>query len=156
MIVDHFIKWATGRAHIQPVVTFEGDPLFDRYEFMRVDEWPDSWFDGLRAEKPGAKRPNALPWWMPFNAFLHHWRLGPNTPESFHDHPRWSITICLKGKIIERTPWGERLLTPGSIVIRSRKAIHAFEIPQDAGEVWTLFVVGRRQHRQNSYQVVPR
>jgi hypothetical protein len=156
-LVDRFIVWAKAHAKdMANVVTFEGDDLFTRYEFFRVDEWPDKWFDRKLAVEPKAKRPNALPWWFPVNAFLHHWRLGPNTPESFHDHPRWSITICLKGRIIERTPWGERLLTPGSVVFRSRKYIHAFEIPQDAGEVWTLFIVGRRKYRQNSYQVIAR
>lgn len=157
MFVDLFIRWAKAHAKdMANVVTFAGDDLFTRYEFLRIDEWPDTWFDRLKAKEPDAKRPHRLPWWMPFNAFLHHWQLGPDTPESFHDHPRWSITICLKGKIIERTPWGNRLLTAGSIVFRSRKAIHAFEIPQGAGEVWTLFIVGRRKHRQNSYVVTPR
>jgi hypothetical protein len=163
-LVDGFIAWAKRRTpHVQGVVTFQGDDLFDRYEFLRWDEWPDSFIDEHKrvctcsfCPVRAGWRPRRLPWWLPFNAFLHHWKLGANTPESFHDHPRWSITICLKGKIKERTPWGERLLTPGSIVVRSRRAIHAFEIPDDAGEVWTLFIVGRRKHRQNSYVVSPR
>ena len=155
-LVQRFIDWAVARTpHVQPVVTFEGERLFDRYEFLRHDEWPDSLWDKHKDEYPA--RPCRLPWWMPFNAFIHHWKLGPNTPESFHDHPRWSITICLKGQIIERTPWGERLLTPGSVVVRSRKAIHAFEVPEGSGEEpWTLFIVGRRKHRQNSYVVMAR
>ena len=162
-LVERFIAWAKSRApHVQPVVTFAGDDLFDRYEFLRLDEWPDSIWDAHKAacDKSGcgmcARRPRSLPWWLPFNAFVHHWKLGSGTPESFHDHPRWSITICLKGRIIERTPWGERVLTPGSVVIRSRKAIYAFEIPAGAGEVWTLFIVGRRKHRQNSYEITKR
>jgi len=156
-LVDRFIRWAVAHAKdVANVVTFKGDDLFTRYEFLRLDEWPDSWFDRMLARDPTAERPNALPWWLPFNAFLHHWKLGSETPESFHDHPRWSITICLKGRIIERTPWRERVLTPGSVVIRSRKYIHAFEIPPGAGEVWTLFIVGRRKHRQNSFEVIPR
>lgn len=155
-MVSAFIRWAVRRApHVQPVVTFEGAPLFDRYEFLRHDEWPDSLWDKYKDKY--AVRPCKLPWWLPFNAFVHHWKLGPDTPESFHDHPRWSITICLRGQIIERTPWGERLLTPGSIVFRSRKAIHAFEVPKgSAEEPWTLFIVGRRKHRQNSYAVIAR
>lgn len=155
-LIDRFIAWAKRRAcHAQPVVTFEGEPLFDRYEFLRSDEWPDSLWDKHRDRYP--VRPHRLPWWMPFNAFVHHWKLGPDTPESFHDHPRWSITVCLKGQIIERTPWGERLLKPGSIVFRSRKAIHAFEVPAgQSAEPWTLFIVGRRKHRQNSYAVTAR
>lgn len=154
---DWLIAWLVAHSKdVANVVTFAGENLFTRYEIFRKDEWPDRWFDRMLATEPGAKRPNSLPWWLPANAFLHHWRLGPNTPESFHDHPRWSITICLKGKIIERTPWGERLLTPGSVVFRSRKSIHAFEVPEGAGDVWTLFVVGRRKHRQNSYEVIHR
>jgi hypothetical protein len=156
-LVDGLINWAkTHSKDVANVVTFAGDDLFTRYEFFREDEWPDKWFDRKLQSDPTAKRPNALPWWLPVNAFLHHWRLGPNTPESFHDHPRWSITVCLKGKLIERTPWGDRHLKPGSVVFRSHRAIHAFEIPEDAGEVWTLFIVGRRKHRQNSYTIVPR
>lgn len=164
LFINCFIAWAQNRtAHVQPVVTMDGAPLFDRYEFMCWDEWPDAFVDEHKGTckchfcpvKAGW-RPRRLPWWRPFNAFLHYWKMGADTPESFHDHPRWSITICLKGKIIERTPWGARMLTPGSIVFRSRKAIHAFEIPPDAGEVWTLFIVGRRKHRQNGYAVTPR
>jgi hypothetical protein len=159
-LVDRFIAWAKERAGIvQPVVTFGGQPLFDRYEFLRYDEYSDGWWDEHKARckchwcPAQDRRPRALPWWLPLNAFLHHWRLGANTPEEFHDHPRWSVTIVLKGRILERTPWGVNQLRPGSVVIRSRKYIHAFEIPEGAGEVWTLFIVGRRKHRQNQYDV---
>lgn len=170
-LVDAFIRWAVNRApHAQGVVTFEGAHLFDRYEFIRKDEWPDSWWDEhrLRHEKAMAegrtvegydfrKRPNALPWWLPFNAFVHRWNTADGVAESFHDHPRWTITVCLKGRIIERTPWGERLLKAGSLVIRSRKAIHAFKTADAyAGEVWTLFIVGRRKARQNTYVITAR
>ena len=48
-------------------------------------------------------------------------------------------------------------LQPGSIVIRSRKAIHAFRVPKEHhGKTWTLFIVGRRNHRQNTYVVTTR
>ena len=163
-VADRLIERLTRGIPVQPVVTFSAHgrkarPLFDRYEIMRWDEWPDSWWDSHKEQCNCSfcgckkKRPLSLPWWLPFNMFLHHWKLGPNTPESFHDHPRWSITICLKGRIIERTPWSKRLLKPGSIVIRSSKYIHSFEIPKGAGEVWTLFIVGRRKHRQNVYRI---
>lgn len=154
-MINKFIQWAIKRArHARPIVTFAGEPLFDRYEFLRHDEWPDHLWDQYKEKYP--VRPCRLPWWMPFNAFVHHWKLGPNTPESFHDHPRWSVTICLKGQIIERTPWSARLLTPGSVVVRTRKAIHAFEVPEGSAEPWTLFIVGRRKYRQNSYVVTAR
>lgn len=155
-MIGRFIQWARRRApYEQPVVTFDKKFLFSRYEFLRPDEWPDSWWDKARAQYP--VRPNRLPWWMPFNAFLHQWKPELGTREGYHDHPRWSVTICLRGRIVERTPWGDRELRPGSIVIRSRKAIHAFEVPADHhGETWTLFIVGRRRHRQNTYVVTPR
>lgn len=136
-----FIVWAKRRAkHRTRVVTFGGSFLFSRYAFL----WPDEYGEC-----------NRLPWWRPFNALLHCWYPAPEQREAMHDHPRWSITICLRGQIIERTPWGERILKPGSVVIRSRKAIHSFEVPTGfRGKTWTIFIVGRRKYRQNTYQVV--
>lgn len=137
-LVDRFIDWAVNRAeYAQPV----GAPhaLFDRYEFL----WPD--------EYGGENRP---PWWRPFNVLLHHWKRSEGG--RFHDHPRWSITICLKGRILEQSPWATRVLTPGAVVFRSRKAIHRFDLlPGDEGNTWTLFIVGRRNHRQNWFNVTP-
>jgi hypothetical protein len=41
--------------------------------------------------------------------------------------------------------------------LRSRKYIHAFSIPEGySGKTWTLFIVGRRNHRQNTYVVTAR
>lgn len=128
---------------------------------FRRDGLPITWSADTHG-KPGSpdvrdeypNRPGELPWWRPFNAFLHCWCPAPELRESVHDHPRWSITICLRGRIIERTPWRERLLKPGSIVFRSHKAIHSFEVPAGyRGKTWTLFIVGRRKHRQNTYVV---
>lgn len=136
------INWLINRVRrgaFTSVVTFEGDPLFLRYQPF----WPDEW--------KGYARP---PWYRPFNILFHDWKSGHR--EAFHDHPRWSITVCLKGKIIEHTPWGSRTLRPGSIVVRSRKYIHAFELPEDAGETWTMFIVGRRNHCQNSFTITKR
>lgn len=161
-LVDLFIAWAS-RYHEARVVTFDDKFLFDRFAFFRLDEWPDSWWDGHKdmCDKPGCRtcrrRPSSLPWWLPFNMSLHRWAPEPGSREGFHDHPRWSVTVCLKGRITELTPWGRRELRPGSIVIRSRRYIHAFEMPAELhGETWTLFIVGRRKHRQNTYVVTPR
>lgn len=131
----------------QRVVTFDGKFLFWRFEPF----WPDEHISRKTGEH--WHRP---PWWRPFNALLHQWMPAPGTREEYHDHPRWSITICLRGRMIEHTPWGDNVLTPGSIVLRSRKYIHAFSIPDGySGKTWTLFIVGRRNHRQNSYAVTP-
>lgn len=128
-----------------PVVTGdEGKFLFWRHEPF----WPDEYInkEGVHRHRP--------PWWRPFNALLHVWKPLAGTRESMHDHPRWSITVCLRGKMIEHTPWGDNVLTPGSVVFRSRKYIHAFSIPEGfSGKTWTLFIVGRRNHRQNTYVV---
>lgn len=158
-LVWHFIEWATRGVPIRPVVNFRGENLFSRYEFLRWDEWDDkSWEEHktkCACHMCAAKlaRPRKLPWWLPFNAFLHHWHPEKGA-EEFHDHPRWSVTICLSGGITEVTPWGRKVLRPGSVVIRTRRAIHQFENPE--GEVWTLFIVGRRKARQNTFEVVTR
>lgn len=137
------IRWAIRRSKRRYWVVTHGESrLFRRYEPL----WPDE-YAGL----------NTLPWWRPFNALVHCWHPAAAQREAMHDHPRWSITVCLRGRIIERTPWGERTLTPGSVVIRSRKAIHCFEVPAGyRGKTWTLFIVGRRKHRQNTYEVLAR
>lgn len=91
------------------------------------------------------------PWWTFFNVLLHRW--VKSDLERMHDHPRWSITIVLKGELIEHTPWRSSPLKAGSIVIRSRKAIHRFELVSD--DAWTIFIVGKRRHKQNWYNVTP-
>lgn len=145
-MIKKFILWAVRRSRLRggwyTVVTFGGSPLFRRFEFL----WPDEY-----------QGQNTLPWWKPFNAFVHWWRPVPEQREAMHDHPRWTITIVLRGCLIERTPWKLRVLWPGSVVVRSRKYIHGFEIPEQyRGKTWTLFIVGRRKHPQNTYEITPR
>lgn len=131
----------------QPVVRFDGALLFYRYEPF----WPDE-----RVNQSGDHR-NRPPWYRPFNALLHRWMPKDDKPEQMHDHPRWSITLCLRGQLVEHTPWGSRTLKPGSVVIRGRKYIHSFSVPAGySGKTWTLFVVGRRNHDQNTYVITPR
>lgn len=147
-IVMAFILWTlrkAGKYGWQQVVTFDDAPLFRRF----APFWPDEFVRrGEHHHRP--------PWWRPFNMLLHWWMPG-RRPESFHDHPRWSVTICLRGKLVEMTPWGDRLLKPGAVVFRTRKAIHAFRVPDGyTGTAWTLFVVGRRNWPQNTYQITPR
>lgn len=97
-----------------------------------------------------------LPWWRPFNILLHNWRCHDDGYD-MHDHPRWSITICLRGRLIEKTPWKETVLTPGKIVFRSTKYIHGFKVDKkDSCKTWTLFIVGRRKKCQNTYVVTRR
>jgi len=145
-LVDRFIAWAQAKEmHPVPVVRHEdGQHILDRYQPF----WPDEFIS-----KGHGRHFNRPPWWRPFNILLHRWIISQR--EEMHDHPRWSITICLKGRMIEHTPWGSRILTPGSIVVRSRKAIHALEILPSDGETWTMFIVGRRNHQQSGFLVMP-
>lgn len=146
-LLGAFLGWVE-KSPPQPVVTFDDKHLFTRY----APFWPDESYS-VRAD---GRRWNRPPWWRPFNVLFHRWEPEPGTEEALHDHPRWSVTVCLRGRIIERTPWGDRVLRPGSIVIRSRKAIHAFAVPAEySGKTWTMFVVGRRNHAQNSYVITP-
>lgn len=164
-MIKAFILWARRRTRQSErvrVVTFDDKFLFRRHQFLWPDEWPDSWYDrhldlcAARGDPP-LKKPNRPPWWRPFNAMLHCWGATADTKEGFHDHPRWTVTVCLRGRLVEMTPWGERELRPGTVVFRSRKAIHAFRVPEGyAGKTWTLFIVGRRNHRQNTYAITPR
>jgi hypothetical protein len=111
-----------------------------RHHFL----WPDEYWDDHHGLV------NALPWYLPFNVFLHCWTNSDGG--LLHDHPRWSITILLKGCLIEETPTRYKWLTPGSVVIRSRKYIHRMIVPERyAGQAWTLFIVGRRRYKQSYY-----
>jgi hypothetical protein len=126
----------------QQIVTHEGKFLFWRL----TPYWPDEYVN-----REG-QHFNRAPWWRPFYILLHWWRPAIDTEEAWHDHPRWSVTIVLRGCLVERTPWSERTLRPGAIVIRSRKCIHSFRCPSP-GTTWTLFIAGRRNHRQNVYTI---
>lgn len=94
-----------------------------------------------------------LPWWTPCNILLHQW-LTHDDGKDMHDHPRWSITICLRGQIVEKTPLGGKTLKPGMIVFRGTRYIHGFQVmPEYSTRTWTLFIVGRRKAVQNTYIV---
>jgi hypothetical protein len=127
-----------------PVGSFDGVRGFRRWAPL----WPDE-----RVDRQGMHH-NRPPWWRPFNVLLHWWCPHAGYAEVFHDHPRWSVTICLRGRLVEETPWRRRTLGPGSIVVRSRKYIHRLKVPDGySGRTWTLFIVGRRDHVQNDYVV---
>ena len=146
-LVSCFIIWARRRAPRRVRVASwhrhenRREFNFSRFEFL----WPD---EPWRENIPG----KFLPWWRPFNVLLHCW--APKCKiEEFHSHPRWTITIVIRGKLFERRPNGtEKALTPGSIVVRSHKSVHAFRIPEGySGKTWTIFICGRRRHGQTFY-----
>lgn len=135
------VRWIASQKRMkvsQSLVGSEGDKNTERWWIFKPDEW---WDDNRGLN-------NALPWWAPFNVFLHCWH-GSDTGWP-HDHPRWSITIVLRGRFMEYTPTQELWRTPGSIVVRSHKYIHKIKVPKrERRRVYTLFIVGRRRWRQH-------
>ena len=140
MLLDLFLKWVSTKGFLSVVTQDTDKQILLRYQPFWLDEYVI-----------GEKHYHRPPWWRPFNILIHQWK--QSSDEGMHDHPRWSITIVLKGSLIEKTPWGNKKLTPGSVVIRSHKAIHSFEVCEE--NTWTMFIVGRRNHKQNGYTVTP-
>lgn len=144
-IVRRAILWMVSRDPAAQNVVDHADRVGMK---RRAPFWPDEFTDR------SGKHHNRPPWWRPFNILLHRWLAGDRDVEKMHDHPRWSITIVLRGMLVEHTPWGKHILTPGSVVIRSRKFIHSLEVPPGhRGKTWTLFVVGRRNHLQSYFTI---
>lgn len=146
--MNRFILWLLSRCQHygrMNIIDFQGKTVANRWCPFWFDEWTGS--DGKKHNRP--------PWYRPFNILLHRWVTGDRDLSVMHDHPRWSITILLRGKIIEHTPWEKKVLTPGSVVIRGRKYIHTIEVPPEyRGKTWTLFIVGRRNYLQHYLNVV--
>lgn len=141
--VDAFIERATKGAICQNLINSNKKTNALRYNIFMVDEFWDKRL-GLV---------NQLPWWCPCNFLLHNWVDGDRG--YLHDHPRWSITIVLKGRVIEETPKKYKWLGAGSIVFRSRKFIHRIIVPEAyANKTWTLFIVGRRRYKQSYYNTI--
>lgn len=144
-MIKALILWLVRRNSIPQRVLAHDDHacLFYRYSPFWPDEYWSRW---------ASRMMRRLPWWRPFNVFLHWW--VTDHKQGMHSHPRWTITIVLRGRVIEHTPWRSRMLRPGSIVFRSYKCIHAFELPPGMRrKTWTLFIVGRRMYQQNGFVV---
>lgn len=142
-MIDKFIKWACLRSKdknsTMRIINSQKQMIFHRFCFLLPDEfWHENEFY------------NRLPWWLPFNMFIHKWEKNVSDP-LLHSHPRWSITIVLKGKIRELTPKHDTELKPGAIVIRTHKFIHKFFTTDDDQKCVTLFIVGRRKYTQYDY-----
>jgi hypothetical protein len=154
MVIRSFIMWMVRKTewcHVHPLTPWPSDirrvrRIANRYMPFLPDE--------LQRGDDTIHLP--LPWWAPFNVLLHHW-LAHDDLNELHDHPRWSITICLRGELTEKTPWGERTLRPGNVVFRSSRYIHGFRVkPEHSARTWTLFIVGRRRRAQNTYVLTRR
>ncbi len=75
------------------------------------------------------------------NVYLHKF-LGSDDDRALHDHPWYSISVVLKGKMIEHLPGGrKRIIGAGKFTVRAPKFQHRIELPADETAV-TLFITG--------------
>jgi hypothetical protein len=82
------------------------------------------------------------------NAYLHQfWRSDDD--RALHDHPWWSLSLCLSGSMVEHTIAAggvhhRRFIAAGGWRLRSARLAHRLELDENAGPVWTLFLTGPR------------
>jgi hypothetical protein len=83
-------------------------------------------------------------WWLvPRNKFLNiylHKIMHDDDDSALHDHPWWSVSLLLKGKLLEVHKNGERIPKRFVPLIRSAKFAHMLKILN--GPAWTLFITG--------------
>lgn len=75
-----------------------------------------------------------------FNIYLHH-ILRSDAAEAMHDHPWWSLSLVLRGSVVEVDDAGRATLVAGAARYRSSGYRHRLEIAPHT-TVWTLFVTG--------------
>lgn len=93
--------------------------------------------------------PYMLRWWIIprnrfFNIYLHQ-ILKDDDDRALHDHPWWSVSFLLKGRLGE--VFGERMLRyPRRYLplFRSGKFKHRLFLPHNETCAWTLFITGPR------------
>lgn len=74
-----------------------------------------------------------------FNVYLHHMR-HDDDDRALHDHPWWSISLCLAGLIKEHLEDGDRIVAMGDWRFRTGKMLHRLSLP--FGDAWTIFITG--------------
>lgn len=101
---------------------------------------------------PDKDDPYMKRWWIIprnkiCNIYLHN-MLHDDDDRAQHDHPWWSVSLCLDGTIKEfytdpdGNGGGIEIITKGDWKYRSSTYIHRLELP--LGEAWTLFITGPR------------
>jgi len=85
-------------------------------------------------------------WWLIprnrfFNIYLH--RFGRSDDDrALHDHPWFSVSLLLKGEMIEHNHNGIRYIPWLLPIFRTAKFAHRLELVK--GPVWTVFITGPR------------
>lgn len=101
---------------------------------------------------PSEHDPYMRRWWIIprnkfFNIYLHHMR-HDDDDRAPHDHPSWSLSLCLDGHIREyqlvpgTSPQAFRVndIRTGDFKWRGTKYAHRLTLPE--GDAWTLFING--------------
>lgn len=80
-----------------------------------------------------------------FNIYLHNF-MGSDDDRALHDHPWWSVSFLLKGKLTEvvRKKGFEKYENIIPFLPKFRKATHAHRLILTKGPAWTLFITGPR------------
>lgn len=76
-----------------------------------------------------------------FNIYLHRFQ-DSDDGRALHDHPYWSMSILLKGKLKEIMPQSERYIRRYIPVIRRPEQAHRLVLESD--DAWTIFITGPR------------
>lgn len=97
----------------------------------------------------GERDPYLRRWWVIprnplFNIYLHQF-LRDDDDRALHDHPWFSLSLVLAGRLREHTIdrggiHRRRELAAGTWRLRSAWFAHRLELP--AGDCWTLFITG--------------
>lgn len=85
------------------------------------------------------------PW---FNIYLHKFS-GSDDDRALHDHPWWSVSVLLKGRLLERYSHHDGFLEDSRFVRRFlpvfRRATFAHRLVLVRGPAWTIFITGPRR-----------
>lgn len=105
-------------------------------------------------------------WLVPRNRFLNvylHKVIGDDVDRALHDHPWWSVSVVLKGKLGEidfdpdwddpydgtpletssfDRPVRERIFGFGRLRVRPPSYLHRLTLPNKDEPAWTLFITG--------------
>jgi hypothetical protein len=95
---------------------------------------------------PGMDIPYLSRWWLIprnrfFNVYLHKFTRS-DSDRALHDHPWYSMSVLLKGKLLEHQLGADRWIKRFVPVFRSARFAHRLELIE--GPVWTLFITGPR------------
>jgi hypothetical protein len=106
---------------------------------------------------PGRQKDGSKPDSNKVRAYLHNF-IGSDDDRAVHDHPGWSLSILLRGSLVELMPYESDEMAdalPGTEVLRGRriawlwpvfrKATHTHRILLVSDSAWTIFIMGPKR-----------